>query len=314
MNINKLAIVIPAYKPTFFASALDSIAAQTCKNFTLYIGDDCSPFDLKSIVDKYSDKISLVYHRFDTNLGGTDLVAQWKRCIDMTQGEEWIWLFSDDDIMEEKCVEEFYDLSDEIKNNYIIHFDIKQINEFNNGELTVQPRFPKIMNDFEFISNKVKGNINSFVVEYIFPRYVYEKANGFQNFDLAWGTDILTWMKFAGCCNGIYTINKTNAYVRWRKSSENISPCEIRPILLRKHHAIIANAAFVQKYLVEKGYGRNFFIHGKQVLTSIVKNSNKLSLNECSQLFDEFENKVGFKNWTKIFRFLSLINRLLKIW
>lgn len=30
------------------------------------------------------------------------------RCVDMNQGENWIWLFSDDDVMEPRCVEEFY--------------------------------------------------------------------------------------------------------------------------------------------------------------------------------------------------------------
>lgn len=97
---NNLAIVIPAYKSTFLAAALDSIAVQTCQDFTLYIGDDNRPNHLGAIVDRYRDRINLVYHRFDTNLGGKDLVAQWERCIDMSQGEEWIWLFSDDDVME----------------------------------------------------------------------------------------------------------------------------------------------------------------------------------------------------------------------
>jgi len=55
---NNLAIVIPAYKSTFLAAALDSIAAQTCKDFTLYIGDDCSPNNLGEIVDRYMDKIN----------------------------------------------------------------------------------------------------------------------------------------------------------------------------------------------------------------------------------------------------------------
>ena len=47
---NNLAIVIPAYKATFLAAALDSIAAQTCRDFTLYIGDDCSPNNLGDIL------------------------------------------------------------------------------------------------------------------------------------------------------------------------------------------------------------------------------------------------------------------------
>ena len=125
---NNLAIIIPAYKSTFLPAALDSIASQTCKDFTLYIGDDCSPNNIGEIVDKYEDKINIIYKRFDTNLGGKDLVAQWERCIDMTQNEEWIWLFSDDDMMDKNCVEEFYKTIEDNKDCDIFHFDINVIN------------------------------------------------------------------------------------------------------------------------------------------------------------------------------------------
>lgn len=74
-NRNTLAIIIPAYKSKFLSEALDSIAAQTCKNFTLYIGDDCSPNNIKEIVEQYNDKINIVYQRFNSNLGSKDLVA-----------------------------------------------------------------------------------------------------------------------------------------------------------------------------------------------------------------------------------------------
>ena len=87
---NQLAIIIPAYKAAFLPAALDSIAAQTCKDFTVYVGDDCSPEPIGSIVEKYRDKMDIVYKRFDTNLGGTDLVAQWERCIAMSQNEPYI--------------------------------------------------------------------------------------------------------------------------------------------------------------------------------------------------------------------------------
>ena len=63
---HRLAIIIPAYKATFLPAALDSIAMQTCKDFTLYVGDDCSPEPIGSIVEQYRDKIELIYQRFDT--------------------------------------------------------------------------------------------------------------------------------------------------------------------------------------------------------------------------------------------------------
>lgn len=71
----KIAIVIPAYKCRFLRQTLDSIVVQTCRSFTVYIGDDASPQNLKEIVSDYADKMNIVYRRFDTNLGGVDLLG-----------------------------------------------------------------------------------------------------------------------------------------------------------------------------------------------------------------------------------------------
>ena len=53
----KIAIVIPAYKCRFLRQTLDSIVVQTCRSFTVYIGDDASPQNLKEIVSDYADKM-----------------------------------------------------------------------------------------------------------------------------------------------------------------------------------------------------------------------------------------------------------------
>lgn len=63
----KIAIVIPAYKCRFLRQTLDSIVVQTCRSFTVYIGDDASPQNLKEIVSDYADKMNIVYRRFDTS-------------------------------------------------------------------------------------------------------------------------------------------------------------------------------------------------------------------------------------------------------
>ena len=99
---NKLAIIIPAYKAAFFDKTLDSLSRQTDKNFKVYIGDDDSPHDLEKIVSNYHGRLDITYKRFPTNLGSTDLVRHWNRCLDMLQDEDFFCLFSDDDIMEIK--------------------------------------------------------------------------------------------------------------------------------------------------------------------------------------------------------------------
>src|SRR5271170_7833477 len=103
-----LAIVIPAYKTKYLDAALASIASQTNKNFKVYVCDDGSKEDIKSITEKYAGQLNLQFHRFDENLGKTDLVGHWNRSVAMAD-EEWIWLFSDDDVMAPGCARAFFD-------------------------------------------------------------------------------------------------------------------------------------------------------------------------------------------------------------
>jgi glycosyltransferase involved in cell wall biosynthesis len=228
---HRLAIIIPAYKATFLTAALDSIAAQTCKDFTLYVGDDCSPDPIDKIVEQYRDKIELVYQRFDRNLGGKDLVAQWERCIAMSQDEPYIWLFSDDDVMEPSCVEILFKQIEDTKGAYdVYHFDVNEINA--EGCVTKHlPAYPQVLRAYDYYKGKNTGRYRSYVVENVFSHRIYEQAGGFMNFDLAWGSDVATWCIFCGK-KGMFKI--PGAHVLWRRSSQNITPDKSRQIAERK--------------------------------------------------------------------------------
>lgn len=216
----KLAIVIPAYKEKFFSKALDSLAVQTNKEFVLYIGDDCSPYDLSAIVASYEKKMNIVYRRFSENLGGKDLVAQWHRCIAMTQGEPYIWLFSDDDVIGPNCVKSFFETLQRIGDRDLFHFNVKVIDD--DGRLRREPAaYPDDLDCFSYYRGKIRGKYISLVVENIFSRSIYERMNGFQQLDLAWGSDTITWMKFAEK-DGFTNIH--GDFVYWRCGSFNISP------------------------------------------------------------------------------------------
>lgn len=232
----KLAIIIPAYKDDFLPEALESLASQSCKDFNVYIGDDCSPYNLKSVVEKFDSKLNITYHRFDSNVGGKDLVTQWERCIQMSQNEPWIWLFSDDDVMEPQCVESFFNALEQTNSQYdVYHFDVLGINA-SSKVITTPPTYPKVYSSYDFYRDKMKGKVLSFVVENVFSRSIWEKTGGFQNFDLAWGSDTATWVKFMQF-TGMYTIK--DVYVRWRSSDQNISPNNSEAIVIRKTNALI---------------------------------------------------------------------------
>ena len=232
--MKRLAIIIPAYKATFLPAALDSIAVQTCKDFTLYVGDDCSPEPIGEIVERYREKIDLVYQRFNTNLGGRDLVAQWERCIDMSQDEPYIWLFSDDDVMEPNCVEQLLKTIDATQGAYdVYHFNVDIIDD--RGAFVGRKQdYPAVLSAYRFYRGKSAGSISAFVVENVFSRKIYEQSHGFMKYDMAWGSDIATWIVFSGE-KGLCTV--PHARVKWRQSSQNISPNYSRQIAERKLRA-----------------------------------------------------------------------------
>lgn len=150
-----LAIVVPAYKLQFFSRMLDSLAAQTDKRFTLYVGIDGVDADFEAVAARYAGKIPMVVHRFADNMGSTDLVGQWHRCIDMIADEEWIWLFSDDDMLEAGCVEAFYRQLDEDGSFDLYHYNVNIIDSCDNI-IKSATRFPAVMGALEFLKRKIR--------------------------------------------------------------------------------------------------------------------------------------------------------------
>lgn len=217
-----LAIVIPAFKGRYLIEALDSIANQTCKNFTLYIGDDCSPDELYSIIKKYEESIDIIYRRFEENLGSVSLVKQWERCISMTREESWIWLFSDDDIAPPDAVERFYNTIKATNEKYPVYrFDLLTIDAFGQERFPYTPK-KRIESSKEFLEERMKFEYMSAACEYIFKREIYVRNDGFIEYPMGWYSDDATWALFAKD-SFIYTIE--GLPVKWRKSL-NISSDE----------------------------------------------------------------------------------------
>ena len=279
----QLAIVIPAYKRTFLKETLDSIASQSCKDFTLYIGDDCSPYNLETIVESYKDKIDIIFKRFETNLGSKDLVAQWERCINMSHNEPYIWLFSDDDIMDHNCIEMFYDAINKNPNTALFHFNINKIND-KSEIISSLKNWPTYCTTKEYLDGKLSAKgYQSFVVEFVIKREVYAKCGGFEKFDLAWGSDFISWIKFSEAANGITTIG--NAKVNWRESCENISPNKNPEIVFRKLKSVILYTKWISDFAKNKNYGRKWF-YSKFALGELKRNKKLLSKPQFDELLN----------------------------
>lgn len=215
-----LAIVIPYYKLSFFEETLQSLANQTDKRFKVYIGDDASPENPSEIIAKYKDQLDLVYHRFETNLGGISLVQQWDRCIALSGDEEWLMILGDDDVLSSNCISEFYANLSEI--NQVDCKLVRFATEIIDGQsksTSMRYIHPKIEKATDFFYRRFTNKTRSSLSEYIFKRSAYKK-HGFHNYDLAWYADERAWLEFSGFKN-IYTIN--SSIVLFRLSNENIS-------------------------------------------------------------------------------------------
>ncbi|MEQ1858115.1 MAG: glycosyltransferase family A protein, partial [Longimicrobiales bacterium] len=219
-----LAIVIPAYKPDFFRAALASVADQTDRRFRVYVGDDAGPPEIAGVcAEAAASGLDLVYHRFEENLGGRSLTAHWNRCVALSN-EPWVWLFSDDDVMGPDCVAAVLDEIATGKTTEVLRFDTEVIDR-RGGTLEVNPAHPEVETGTDFIYSRLRGERNSYVVEYVFRRAAFDRAGGFPDFPVAWCSDDVAWYSFSGG-GGIRTLRR--GLVRWRASGVNITDAKRR--------------------------------------------------------------------------------------
>jgi hypothetical protein len=134
------------------------------------------------------------------------------------------------------CVEKFYEELQTRKDKYdLYHFNVKIIDEQLNV-VVIPKSYPPVLDTFSFYKKKMTGRIFSFAVEYIFSRKIYEEQLGFQPFDMAWGSDTATWIKFAHN-KGIRSIEGGEVY--WRRSDLNISLDDSESVVIRKSDALL---------------------------------------------------------------------------
>ena len=213
-----LAVLIPTWSTRFLADTLASLAAQTDQRFTVYVGDDASPDDVRSLCSGFTDRLDLRYQRFASNLGGHDLVAQWTRCVQWTS-EPWVWMIGDDDMLEPGCVAAFHAARRQHPGVTLFHFSVRRIDAA--GKLLENEAvFPPVLSARQFLLGRLTFSLASYAPDYVFRRQTFDERGGFQRFPLAWCSDDATWATLAAPA-GIRSV--PGPRVSWRLSGSNIS-------------------------------------------------------------------------------------------
>lgn len=180
------SVTIPAYKPQFLEEAINSILAQTYDYFELIIVDDCSPYDIKSVVKQYKDN-RIRYYRNEKNCGAINVVDNWNMCLSYAKGD-YVICMGDDDRLLPVCLEEYAKLIKKYPGIGLVHGWTQIIDEESKVFHLTTHRC-----EYETAMSHVWHRWNAYTFQYIgdfcFHTEWLRKQGGFYKIPLAWGSD-----------------------------------------------------------------------------------------------------------------------------
>ncbi|ASE63575.1 hypothetical protein CEQ15_19855 [Chryseobacterium indologenes] len=210
--MKKLAIVIPYYKIDFLEKTVQSIVAQTNRDFVLYIGNDNSPHDPLPVLEQYLSNDEYQYFDYKENLGGKNLALQWARILENVK-EEWFLILGDDDTVSENFVEEFYHHLNTIEEQKINVVKFSQALMDEEGKiLSSFTKYNTTESAVHLWLQKIYEGHRSSLSEHIFRKSAYEKYH-FREFPLAWHSDDLAVLEFSDF-GSVYCIDTAKTFVR----------------------------------------------------------------------------------------------------
>ena len=299
-----LAIVIPYFKIDYFEECLESLSNQTNKEFNVYIGNDNSPNDPTSLIQKYSDKIHITYVKFDENLGKDSLTSQWDRCISLIKDEKWIMILGDDDFISPNLIESWYLNFKTFHNkSNVIRFSSYEVNEILK-EQGIHCYHPKWEQATEAFWRKCIYTSRSSLTEYVFSKDSYRKS-GFYDYDLAWSSDDRAWLEFSEH-KPIYSINESYAVIR--TSEESITGQQSNNF--RKSQVKIEFYKFLLSTYITS-YNKNQLLLFNGRLENLIRGSRRLTFKEWFFIFKIYLLCFHINELTKFFKrsINSILNR-----
>lgn len=292
MIVSKYTFLLPAYKRVYLYDALQSIISQTFTDFKVIVSDDCSPEDLKSVVDKFKDA-RLFYRRNEKNIGGKNLVRHWNLLVDLCD-TDYLIMASDDDIYAPTFLEEVNKRVEEHPEIDIIKVRSQFINA--EGEVTKREHaLDEIMSQLEFMADFYVTNHVTCVGNYVYKTKRLKELGGFKFYPYAWGTDVMTAIIMAE--HGIACV--TSILFNFRMSGVNISSGVSN--LVAEREKILATLDYDKdicnllknmpqsKSLVEQNLYHSYMDgHREYIFTQLLYASYLFSLKEIHKLVSQY--------------------------
>ncbi len=303
-----ITVLVPAFKSKYLSRLLDSLCLQSDKDFLVVICDDASSEPVYEVSSRYFDRLKIKYKRFDSNLGGADLAAQWNRCLDEVTSD-WVIMPGDDDTLDRDCIFWFRKAILETGGRFAAYqATLRGIDE-EDGE---RYKFPAISssNSSQRLSSIFSPGFRGMVIEIMFSKVRIQELGGFISFPLGWYSDWATWVALAGR-GGIFAV--PDAIVNHRMSALNISSAN--PSLRRaKFNATIKFWQWIHRNKCNLRIEGEQYSRYSRVLSGRAR--NELIHLDSFVFISELNNRLGLiAELSKISRARVLINSILRfIW
>ncbi len=212
-----VSIGIPAYKSFYLKDCINSALMQTYKNIEVIVVNDKSPDDLDSIVQSFDDN-RIKYFVNEINIGKSNLVANWNKCLSYAKGE-FFCLLCDDDVYAPTFVEDMLALASEYPETNVFRSRVEIIDE-NNTTFDYYPASPSWQNVDDYMWHVFKDYTCQTVTEFFLRTKHILNCNGYVSLPLGWYSDFLSTYIFSNE-GGIATTNKL--LVKFRMSGKNFT-------------------------------------------------------------------------------------------
>lgn len=211
------SILIPAYKATYLKETIQSVLAQTYKDFELIIVDDASPEPIRQIVEEFTDS-RIKYYRNDINCGAENVVDNWNICLRYAGGD-YVICMGDDDKLVDCCLEEYVKIIKKHPGLGVYHGQAEIIDENSNFKYVTASRV-EYESAYSLIWHRWNGRSAQFIGDFLFDREKLVEKGGFVYLPYAWGSDEITAAMMAKD-KGIANTSKT--VFQYRENSISIT-------------------------------------------------------------------------------------------
>lgn len=294
----KFSITIPAYKAKYLNECIDSVLAQTYKDFELVIVNDSSPEDLDSIVYHYEDS-RIRYYVNEKNCGAINVVDNWNKCLAYAKGE-FIICMGDDDKLMPNCLEEYAKIIEKNPNLDVFHGRVLRIDDDSNVIDILEDRA-----EFESVYSLMRNRFKSrqqYIGDFCYRTSKLKNMGGFYKLPLAWTSDDITSYMMAGS-KGIANTNvatfmyRINAYTISRTGN-----CKL------KMESLTSAGVWIDNFLNKQTPKTIEEIEESKLLPYL--KAKWLDAEKCSIIVDSYNNNLGnIVFWFKSKRKYGLKNK-----